>query len=382
MISSGTIGNIKLSSGSISTSKIADGAITSSLVNLAMRGWTFTGTFSATDYNTVAWTTGTFTASDGTSYSIGSGNTGNISALTYIYLDIAVSETVLQTTTTATTAVGNGKVLIAVAQNNSDTTSKAIFQVFGGSGGNSVMVDNIVANSASTNEFISNSAQLANAVVTNAKINTVSFDKATGGTLTLGGSGNVSGVFSLKDSTGAEKIAMDNAGMTINSGKITIKDATETSIIDSTGLISTANFTVASATANPNQTVDDNDTWVDITGLTSLQVGPSRTVNVLVVIGARGWINSDDTTSDFANYSYLGLAVDDVIQNYSLVQGANRSSGDDIGTSVFTFSGSYFIQVTSGNHTLKLRAKCTNVAGAQSNFFVQYGSYGYIILGT
>ena len=193
MISSNTIGNIKLSSGAVSTSKIADsavtedqladGAVTSSVVNLALRGWTFTSIFSASDYNTVAWTLGTFTASDGTSYSIVAGNTVNITALTYIYLDIAVSETVLQTTTTATTAVGNGKVLIAVAQNNSDTTSKATFQVFGGSGGNSVMVDNIVANSASTNEFVSNTAQIANAIITSAKISDLSADKLTAGTI-------------------------------------------------------------------------------------------------------------------------------------------------------------------------------------------------------
>jgi len=155
-------------------------SVASTSANLALRGWTFTGIFSSSDSDTVAWTAGTFTASDGTAYSILLGNTGNMVVLTYIYLDIAVSTTILQTTTTAATAIGNGKVLIAIAQNQ---TSRATFQVFGGSGGNNLLVDNLVANSASTNEFISNTAQIANLIVTDAKINTLGVAKLTAGTI-------------------------------------------------------------------------------------------------------------------------------------------------------------------------------------------------------
>ena len=165
---------------SIDGQYLGAGTVASASANLAMRGWTFSGTFSSTDADTVTWTAGTFTASDGTAYSILTGNTGNMTALTYIYLDIAVSTTVLQTTTTSAIAVGNGKVLIAVAQNQ---TSRATFQVFGGSGGETMLVDNLVANSASTNEFVSNSAQLANLVVTDAKINTLAVSKLTAGTI-------------------------------------------------------------------------------------------------------------------------------------------------------------------------------------------------------
>lgn len=160
LLKEGGINSTSIGIGAITGLNIADGAITPGLVNIAMRGWTLTSIFSSTDADTVAWAAGTFTASDGTAYSIGGGNTGNIAALTYIYLDINTSTTALQTTTTAATSVGDGKVLIAVAKNNSDATSKATFQVFGGSGGNSILVDNIVANSAATNTIISNSAQI------------------------------------------------------------------------------------------------------------------------------------------------------------------------------------------------------------------------------
>lgn len=200
-ISATITGAITAGVGSSLPTDYLSGVVAQANLNLANRGWTFTGIFSATDYRVVAWTSGTFTDSAGTAYSIDAGNTGNMAALTYIYLDIAISNTILQITTTATTAIGNGKVLIAVAQNNTDTTSKASYQVFGGTGGERVFVDNISANSASTNEFISNTAQIANLVVTNAKINDLAVDKLTAGSIT-----SKSITLAVSEGTGDSKI--------------------------------------------------------------------------------------------------------------------------------------------------------------------------------
>ena len=83
---------------------------------ISIQGWQHDMTFSSTDADIVAWASGTITLLDGTTYSITSANTGNMSAPTYIYLDIATSITALQITTTPATAVGTGKILIAVAQ--------------------------------------------------------------------------------------------------------------------------------------------------------------------------------------------------------------------------------------------------------------------------
>lgn len=141
-----TASSISITGGSISgTTTVGVGN-----VNIAARGWTQTSVFSVTDADTVAWASGTFTSADGTSYSIGAGNTGNMAAATYIYLDTAVSTTAYQTTTTATTAVGAGKVLIAKAQNG---TGEATFQVFGGIGGQNIDALSIVANSITANEL-------------------------------------------------------------------------------------------------------------------------------------------------------------------------------------------------------------------------------------
>ena len=175
--------SVTITGGSVATSTL-NGLVGLANTNLSAQGWTFTSIFSSTDYNTIAWTSGTFTSANGTAYSIDAGNTGNMTLTTYIYLDIAVSVTVLQATTTALTAIGSGRVLIAVAFPNTDTTSDAIVQVFGGTGGQILSVDSLAANSASTNEFVSNTAQIANLVVTNAKINDLNVSKLVAGTIT------------------------------------------------------------------------------------------------------------------------------------------------------------------------------------------------------
>jgi len=171
-----SLGNITNGTIDVSAENITDG--------MSLFGWTSSFTFSASDYNTVAWTGGDIKLADGTTFSIDAGNTGNMTALTYIYLDKSVSETVLQITTTAADSVGLNKILVGVAKNNTDTASKAQFQVFGGSGGVLLTVDNIAANSASTNQLISNTAQIKDAIITSAKIVSLDADVINTGTLT------------------------------------------------------------------------------------------------------------------------------------------------------------------------------------------------------
>ena len=134
------------------------------LSEISIQGWQQDMTFSSTDHNTVAWGSGTITLTDGTAYSIDAGNTGDISAVTYVYLDIATSKTVLQTTTTAATAVGSGKIIICVAE---DVTAggSAVFQVFGGRAlggvGKLIVASNIAANTVTANEIVGNTITAA-----------------------------------------------------------------------------------------------------------------------------------------------------------------------------------------------------------------------------
>lgn len=113
-----TFTNVSLS-GSVAISGIANNTST----DISLLEKTHNIVFSVTDADTIAWTSGTITLSNGRTFSISSGNTGNMAALTYIYLDPAASTTVLQTTTTAATGMGANKVLLGVAQNNTVTAS-------------------------------------------------------------------------------------------------------------------------------------------------------------------------------------------------------------------------------------------------------------------
>jgi hypothetical protein len=118
-----------------SNANITGGSVATSTLNVAVMGWTTDIVFSSASATQVNWTSGHISVQSGTTYTISSGNTGTMSALTYIYLDTAVSVTVLQITTTYSTATGNGKVLIATAQNNAIAASVINF------GGNQPVID-------------------------------------------------------------------------------------------------------------------------------------------------------------------------------------------------------------------------------------------------
>lgn len=113
--------------------------------------------FSAVNENTVDWSSGALTMPDGTIYNIAAGSTWIMTAITYIYLDVKVSETTLQLTTNSWTCVWEDKLLVCVAKNQ--TAPKfAVFQNFGTNTQDVfITADNIAANSITANEMQVNS---------------------------------------------------------------------------------------------------------------------------------------------------------------------------------------------------------------------------------
>lgn len=107
----------------LSTSVSISGIANNTSTDISLLEKTHTMTFTSASATQVNWTSGTVTLSNGRTFSISSGNTGSMSALTYIYVDPGVSSTVLQTTTVAATALGANKILIGCAQNNTVTAS-------------------------------------------------------------------------------------------------------------------------------------------------------------------------------------------------------------------------------------------------------------------
>lgn len=126
----------------------------------SIRGWGHDLDFSASDDDTVAWTSGTLFLDNGKTYSINSGNTGNLATgqIGYIVFDLNTATDLLLTKITASESVGSARILVAVAKANSDSTKKAEFQAFGGRGGvqSIVTADFIAADTITGNEIAAN----------------------------------------------------------------------------------------------------------------------------------------------------------------------------------------------------------------------------------
>jgi len=167
-----TFTNVAITGGSVTGTPIS--AIpNSTATDISLLSLTHNLVFSVTDADTIAWASGTITLSNGRTFSISAGNTGNMAALTYIYLDTAASTTVLQTTTTYSTAMGANKVLIGTAQNHAVTASFIPFQ------GGQPLVDGTQIGALSVL-----AANIADATITNAKIFDLAVSKLTAGTIT------------------------------------------------------------------------------------------------------------------------------------------------------------------------------------------------------
>lgn len=186
----------------------------------AIQEWTYSGAFSSSDADTVAWASGTLTFVDGTAYSITGSNTGNMAAFTYIYLDVAVSTTAFQVNTTF--VAGSGKVLIAVAQNG---TTQASFLMMGGSGkhnldGTNIATGSIIAGKLAVTQLSAITADLGTITAGTVTIDTSGYvrggqtDYNTGTGFFLGYSGGAY-KFSVGDPSG-DYLTWDGSNLTIS----------------------------------------------------------------------------------------------------------------------------------------------------------------------
>ncbi len=141
--SGNSVTDVNTNAETINGAAITPGTIPQGSFDIADLGWIQTCVFSVTDADTVAWTSGVFTSAKGVTYSISAGNTGNMSAQTYIYLNINSSTTTYITTTVQANIIGAGRVLIAVAQNGTASASYALTQTI------QVVANNIVTNTLS-----------------------------------------------------------------------------------------------------------------------------------------------------------------------------------------------------------------------------------------
>jgi hypothetical protein len=188
-IEDGTISADKITTGTLTGLQISAGTITAGLLKTGGQAFSHNLTFSSTDLNTVSWTSGTIKTADETEYSIDAGNTGNMAARTYIYLDKGVSETVLQTSTSYDAPLGDEKIPIATAQNS---TNNAIFTVFQGGGGVFISGNMIAAHTIAATQIVAGTITATEITVASlaslsATIGTVSAGTISGTRFRIGG---------------------------------------------------------------------------------------------------------------------------------------------------------------------------------------------------
>ena len=192
---------------------------------------------------------------------------------------------------------------------------------------------------------------------------TMSFDRAQGGSLILGGENNQNGTFTLRDADNIDRITMDKDGMIIDKGSMTIKNAKGQTIIDANGLRSTTNFSNGIIT-DSNLFSTTSTTYVDVTNMT-LTFILSRGSNVLVGGGGACW-NSHAT-----NNAQFRLEIDGVLFGPTL-PGQPASAA----TPIFS---SMILNLSAGPHTLKQKLLAVNAGEAFMPADVK--TLFYIILG-
>jgi len=187
------------------------------------------------------------------------------------------------------------------------------------------------------------------------------------GEITIGGADNESGLMSVLDETGVEKVRLDKDGIVVDGGKITVKDETDSVIIDSSGL-NIGNFP-SGIVSNNNALTTSSTIFVDMPDMI-LNFTLAKQSKVLIFAGASG--------GNLPNSGYailVGLMLDNVQIASELILPGYQWSG---GVLFMTGSTQTIETVATGAHTIKLMYK---VNGGTGSISTNKKILGYVVLG-
>lgn len=233
--------------------------------------------------------------------------------------------------------------------------------------------------------------------IRNRNLGDISFDKATGGTIILGGENNTSGLLQIYDgngnvviqgdntgnhyydSSGNENVTINSDGLAITNGKISIENDSSQVTIDEKGVVSLPNFASASVLSAPIQTITSTSN-VDITG-SSLSFTTPRASNFLALLTCQFFVTTA-AVGDWSGTARYLIDLDGVQYGLSIGYEALQSGTDTVGAVHLTVATTTaYITVLAGSHTLKARGRVDSpINGAKTvlNFF----SLTYIQLGS
>jgi hypothetical protein len=231
------------------------------------------------------------------------------------------------------------------------------------------------------------SDKLEDGSITSAKISSLTFDKIQGGTATLGGANNQSGVVSVRNESNQENVRIDKNGLTIT-------DDNGRTVIDSQGLVSTSNFPnngrVGPGTSTAYQIIDTDNTYTTISGgagACTFDVTVLRNTKILIMGRADLLVSSVETDGLVYNtYVYLGIkigptVVDECFANAKLYKDTLPYSAAGYGETAHPTYINYLATLSPGTTTIALQTKQDIVLGT-TKLYVQGYNFSYFLLGT
>ena len=215
-------------------------------------------------------------------------------------------------------------------------------------------------------------AKIANLAVTSAKINDFSFNQGTGGTLTLGGTNNGNGVLNVNNAAGSNVVTLNNTGLTVTNGSVTIQNTSGSTIIDSQGLVSTTNF-LSDSFFGTNVQSFSSTSFTDYPN-GSLSVVLARQAKVLITYSGDVSFSGISINTEYG--ASVALNLNGTIQNYP--SRISLEWSETQANQVYTSTGkSQIYTLPAGTHAIKLQV--ANLEGVNSN--VGNVSLLYMVLG-
>lgn len=303
--------------------ELMDGTLFASKLVVGQQTWAHNLQWTATDYNTASWSSGTLQLAGGGTFSISSGNTGNISATTYVYFN---QTSTLQTSTALSDALGDGTILLAIVEPDADTDAKCIITAFN-SPGTTIDGDKIV--------------------------------------------------------TGRIESSDGNTFFDLNNDVLQISDENGTAIIDSTGLVSTANFPSDSEVSLNNTRSTSNDSFTDVSD-TSITFSLARSTKVLFLLSGNfaNYVADGETCSIYVALDIDGTLYPDSTNGFGNVFFLADTTGYDVSNCLPTWASHYLATLGSGSHTAKLKFRRQGVYSPEVDARVTNTQVTYLILGS
>jgi len=201
--------------------------------------------------------------------------------------------------------------------------------------------------------------------ITAMNIQNFSFNSGEGGTLSLGGPGNGNGVLSVSDTGGTEHVRLDNTGLTVSDGSITLKNASGTSFVDSSGLVAAAITNYGTTyTFGTGIVTTVSGTSASDTNYATISVVVARNTPVLFLgdVTSDVWTANPGGTSYFRGYLYTKMKLNGTLISQNIMK-SELTAGSDDNTGNMPMSLHSFNILTAGTHSVTLGGSISYQAG-------------------